>query len=169
MRVIVNIFVIYLERVVIWSTIRRPISIDNLSNLDSPKNFASSSYNLSPPVQNLAIIIPKRSYSTSPPRRQSRHVLRTAQDIDNNEFIKFDSLESACEQIKFKYIGVSLKKSCLWTSAAATTQRVRVGGSLRECNQIRYFHTNPRSLKEILAKSETLTVSQKIVSSNKFF
>lgn len=128
MRVIVNIFIIYLEGVVIWSTIKQLISIDNLSNLDSPKNFASSSYNLSPPVQNLAIIIPKRSYSTSSVSRTPKIELHSVSDdlggaiathkilfeavaslgnIDNTEFINFDSLESACEQIKFKYIGVS--------------------------------------------------------------
>lgn len=27
--------------------------------------------------------------------------------IDNNESIKFDSFKQACEEIKFKYIGVS--------------------------------------------------------------
>lgn len=112
----------------IWSTIKQQISVDNLSNLDSPKNFASSSYNLSPPVQNLAIIIPKRSYSTSSVSRTPKIELHSVSgdlggaiathkilfeavaslgNIDNTEFINFDSLESACEQIKFKYIGVS--------------------------------------------------------------
>jgi len=83
---------------------------------------------LSPPVQNLAIIIPKRSYSTSSVSRTPKIELHSVSgdlggaiathkilfeavaslgNIDNTEFINFDSLESACEQIKFKYIGVS--------------------------------------------------------------
>jgi len=43
----------------------------------------------------------KRKYSTS----SSNSV--NLDGIDNNESIKFDSLEQACKEIKFKYIGVS--------------------------------------------------------------
>jgi hypothetical protein len=62
---------------------------------------------------------PKRSYSTSSVFRQSSNS-KTAycdlgkvdnilfeSNIDKNKFIKFDSLDQACKQIKFKYIGIS--------------------------------------------------------------
>ena len=43
----------------------------------------------------------KREYSTSSSNSSN------LDGIDNNESIKFDSLEQACEEIKFKYLGVS--------------------------------------------------------------
>jgi len=89
---------------VIWSTnYWWLISTDNLSNLDSQKKFSSSSYNLSLQVQNFATIIPKRYYSTN----YTDQVLCKVDNIDNYESIKFDSLEQGCEQIKFKFLGVS--------------------------------------------------------------
>lgn len=87
----------------IWSKNYWWLSADNLSNLDSPKNFLSSSYNLSLQVQNLATIMPKRSYSTSSVDK----VLSRLGNIVNIKPIKFDFLEKACELIKFKYLGVS--------------------------------------------------------------
>lgn len=86
------------------------ISTDNLSNLDSPKNFSSclpgrqtclssqkqvfgkktSSYNLSLQVQKLATIIPKRCYSTN--SAKGAPVICEVDNINNNESIKFDSL-----------------------------------------------------------------------------
>lgn len=102
------------------------ISTDNLSNLalcglglvpnssglgpserglDSPKNFSSSSYNLSLQVQNLATITSKRCYSTNSTNRTTD--LCEVDNIDNNQSIKFDSLQQACEEIKFKFLGVS--------------------------------------------------------------
>lgn len=65
------------------------ISTNNLSNLDSSKKFTSSSYNLSLPIQNFATMIPKRFYSTSSVYK----VLSEVSNIDNNESMKFDSLE----------------------------------------------------------------------------
>jgi hypothetical protein len=44
---------------------------------------------------------PKRKYSTSSSNSFN------LDGIDNTETIKFDSLEQACKEIKFKYIGVS--------------------------------------------------------------
>ena len=94
----------YLGMVIIWSTnYWRQIRTDNLSLLDSPKIFRSSSYNLSLRLQNLATMIPKRSYSTS----SVFNTLSEVSNIDNNESIEFGSLEQACERIKFKYLGVS--------------------------------------------------------------
>ena len=43
----------------------------------------------------------KREYSTSSSN------LSTLDNIDNNKSIVFDSLEQACEEIKFKYLGIS--------------------------------------------------------------
>jgi hypothetical protein len=75
-------------------------------------------------VQNLAIVKAKRYYST----KSIDKVLFELGDIDNNESVKFNSLEQACvrsaergarsaergarsaergAQIKFKYLGVS--------------------------------------------------------------
>ena len=45
----------------------------------------------------------KRSYST----KSIDKVLFELGNIDNNELVKFNSLEQACEEIKFKYLGVS--------------------------------------------------------------
>ena len=81
------------------------ISTDNLSNLDSPKIFWSSSYNLSLQVQNLATITSKRCYSTN--STNGAPDLCEVDNIDNNQSIKFDSLQQACEEIKFKFLGVS--------------------------------------------------------------
>jgi hypothetical protein len=56
---------------------------------------------LSPKIQRLSLS--KRFYSTG-------SVDKNLFNIDNpdiNESIKFDSLEQGCEQIKFKYLGVS--------------------------------------------------------------
>ena len=79
------------------------ISTDNLSNLDSPRNFSPSSYNLSLHIQNFSAIKPKRFYSTI----YIDKVLSNVSNINDNESIKFDSLHEGCEQIKFKYLGVS--------------------------------------------------------------
>ena len=88
----------------IWSTnYWWLISTDNLSNLDSQKNFSSSSYSLSLKVKKLATILPKCCYSTN----SIHQALCDVDSIDNNESIKFASLEDACEQIKYKFIGVS--------------------------------------------------------------
>jgi hypothetical protein len=48
-------------------------------------------------------MVPKRSYSTS----SVYNILSEVSNIDNNQFIEFDSLEQGCEQIKFKYLGIS--------------------------------------------------------------
>lgn len=65
------------------------ISTDNLSNLDSPIKFSSSSCNLSLHTQNFSVIKSKRFYSTS----SINKVLSNVNNINDNESIKFDSLE----------------------------------------------------------------------------
>lgn len=88
----------------IWSkNYWQQISTDNLSNPDSPKNFSSGYYNLSLGIQNLAMVKAKRYYST----KSTDKVWFELGDIDNKKPIKFNSLEQAREQIKFKYLGVS--------------------------------------------------------------
>lgn len=58
-----------------------------------------SAYSLSPKVKKIGSFS-RRPYSTY-------SVKSSIDKIDNNKSIKFDSLEQACEQIKFKYLGVS--------------------------------------------------------------
>jgi hypothetical protein len=48
-------------------------------------------------------MMPKRFYSTNSVDKVSSFL----GNINNKELIKFDSLEQACEEIKFKYLGVS--------------------------------------------------------------
>ena len=52
-------------------------------------------------VQKMSLFI--RQYSTLIPSGNNSN----PDDINNNKPIKFDSLEQACEQIKYSYIGVS--------------------------------------------------------------
>lgn len=62
--------------------------------------------------------------------------------------LEFASLEEGYEEIKYKFIGLK---------------------PIFKCNQIRYFHINPCNLnnKESYSLRETLTVVQKVLSSNK--
>jgi hypothetical protein len=63
-----------------------------------------NAYSLSPKVKKIGSfsIASSRPYSTYSVRS---HFLQKL-IIDNNKPIKFDSLEQACEQIKFDYLGV---------------------------------------------------------------
>lgn len=79
----------------------------------------------------------------------------------------FASLELGYEEIKFKYIASSplLMRSIMLGCFVAEEEK-----HIFRLNQIRYFHTNPRNLnnkESSLYKSETLTVTQKVLSSNK--
>ena len=56
-------------------------------------------------VQNLATITSKRCYSTY--STNGAPDICEVDNIDNNQSIKFDSLQQACEEIKFKFLGVS--------------------------------------------------------------
>lgn len=60
-----------------------------------------SAYSLSPKVKKIGSFSSSRPYSTYSVRSS------IIDEIDNNKSIKFDSLEQACEQIKFDYLGVS--------------------------------------------------------------
>ena len=54
-------------------------------------------------IKILNTITPKRFYTTNSVNK----ILSEFNNIYNNKSIIFDSLEQACEQIKFKYLGVS--------------------------------------------------------------
>ncbi len=143
----------------IWSTnYWRQISTDGLSNLDSPKIFSSSSYNLSLQVQNLATIMPKRYSSTS--SAVVNKVLSEAGYIDNNESVKFDSLEQAYELIKFEYLGVSgvyiltsKNDPCRFYVGSSNNLARRMG----EYNQLTRGLRSPRSASELeISKTSAL-------------
>lgn len=124
------------------------ISTDNLSNLDSPKNFSSSSYSLSLKVKKLATILPKRCYSTN----SIHQTLCDVDSIDNNESIKFDSLEDACEQIKYKFLGVS---GVYKLTSKNNSSRFYIGSSsnlarrMEEYNKLTKGLRNPHSASEL--------------------
>lgn len=124
------------------------ISTDNLSNLDSQKNFSSSSYNLSLKVKKLATILPKRCYSTN----SIHQALCDVDSIDNNESIKFDSLEDACEQIKYKFLGVS---GVYKLTSKNNSSRFYIGSSsnlarrMEEYNKLTKGLRNPHSASEL--------------------
>lgn len=83
----------------IWSTNINFVLINTiyLSKLSVTCKLCISNSSLSPKVTKLGVS--RRQYSTL-----SRGSIY---EINNQKLIKFDSLESGCEQIKFKYIGVS--------------------------------------------------------------
>lgn len=56
---------------------------------------------MSPKIQRLSLS--KRFYSTC---SVDKNIL-DVDNLDTIEYIKFDSLEQGCEEIKFKYLGVS--------------------------------------------------------------
>jgi hypothetical protein len=111
---------------------------------------------LSLQVQNLATMIPKRSYSTSSVYK----VLSEVSNIDNNESIKFDSLEQACEHIKFKYLGIS---GVYKLTSKNDPCRFYIGSSnnlarrMEEYNKLTKGLRNPRSASE-LEISKTLAL-----------
>lgn len=134
------------------------ISTDNLSNLDSPKNFLSSSYNLSLQVQNLATITSKRYYSTN--FTNGATDLCEVENIDNNQSIKFDSLQQACEEIKFKFLGVS---GVYKLTSKNNPSRFYIGSSnnlarrMEEYNKLTKQLRNPHSSSELeISKTSAL-------------
>jgi hypothetical protein len=101
-------------------------------------------------------MIPKRSYSTSSVYK----VLSEVSNIDNNESIKFDSLEQACEHIKFKYLGIS---GVYKLTSKNDPCRFYIGSSnnlarrMEEYNKLTKGLRNPRSASE-LEISKTLAL-----------
>ena len=148
----------------IWSTnFWWLISIDNLSNLDSPKKFSSSSYNLSLQIQNLATMVPNRSFYTS----SDYKVLSEVGNINNREAIKFDSLELASEKIKFKYLGVSGVYKLI---SKQDPSRFYIGSSnnlarrMEEYNKLTKGLRNPRSTSELeISKTSALDWSLEFI------
>lgn len=148
----------------IWSTnYWWLISTDNLSNLDSQKNFSSSSYSLSLKVKNLATILPKRCYSTN----SIHQALCDVDSIDNNESIKFASLEDACKQIKYKFIGVS---GVYKLTSKNNSSRFYIGSSsnlarrMEEYNKLTKGLRNPHSASELeISKNSALDWSLEFI------
>ena len=146
----------------IWSTkYRQLISTEYLSNLGSPKNFTSSSYNLSRQVQNLATVIPKRSYSTS------SKILPSVSNMDNNESIEFDSLEQACAEIKFKYLGISGVYKII---SKNDPSRIYIGSSNNLARRMQEYYKltkglrNPHSASELeISKTSALDWSLEFI------
>lgn len=75
------------------------ISVEFLFRLGSPKSYLPSRYSLSPKVKKFGTY--SRQYSTHSGN------LSNIEKIINNKPIIFDSLEQACDIIKYKYLGVS--------------------------------------------------------------
>lgn len=128
----------------------RQISTDNLSNLDSPKNFSSSSYNLSLQRQNLARITSKRCYSSN--STNGALDLCEWDNIDNNQPIKFDSVQQACKEIRFKFLGVS---GVYKLTSKKNPFRFYIGSSnnlarrIEEYNKLTKQLRNPHSASEL--------------------
>lgn len=99
----------------------------------------------------------KRYYSTY----STDKVLFELGDIDNKKPIKFDSLEqAACEQIKFKYIGVS---GVYKLTSKIDNSRFYIGSSnnlarrMEEYNKITKGLRNPHSASELeISKTSAL-------------
>lgn len=93
-------------------------------------------------------MMPKRSYSTSSVYK----VLSEVGNINNNESIKLDSLEQACEQIKFKYLGVS---GVYKLTSKHDLNRFYIGSSknlarrMEEYNKLTKGLRNPHSASEL--------------------
>nr|YP_009262001.1 GIY-YIG endonuclease [Chrysoporthe austroafricana]AMX22076.1 GIY-YIG endonuclease [Chrysoporthe austroafricana] len=145
------------------------ISTDNLSNLDSSTKFSSSSYNLSLRIQNLATVgqSPKRFYSTSSINGVEAPVLSQVGNIDKYESIKFDSLEQASEQIKFKYLGVS---GVYKLTSKIDKSRFYIGSSnnlsrrIEEYNKLTKGLRNPNSASELeISKTSALNWSLEFI------
>ena len=101
-------------------------------------------------------MIPKRSYSTSSVNK----VLSEIGNIKINDSIKFDSLQEACEQIKFKYLGVS---GVYKLTSKNEPNRFYIGSStnlarrMEEYNKLTKGLRNPHSSSELeISKTSAL-------------
>jgi hypothetical protein len=98
----------------------------------------------------------KRYYST----KSIDKVLFEQGNIDNNESVKFNSLEQACEQIKFKYLGVS---GVYMLTSKSDKSRFYIGSSnnlarrMVEYNKLTKGLRNPHSASELeISKTSAL-------------
>jgi hypothetical protein len=99
---------------------------------------------------------PKRSYSTSSVNK----ILSEIGNIKINDSIKFDSLQEACEQIKFKYLGVS---GVYKLTSKNEPNRFYIGSStnlarrMEEYNKLTKGLRNPHSSSELeISKTSAL-------------
>jgi hypothetical protein len=107
-------------------------------------------------IKNLTTITPKRFYTTN----SVNNVLSEVNNIDNNKSIFFDSLEQACEQIKFKYLGVS---GVYKLTNNSDSNRFYIGSStnlarrMDEYNKLTKGLRNPHSASELeISKTSAL-------------
>jgi hypothetical protein len=113
---------------------------------------------LSLQVQNLATITSKRYYSTN--FTNGATDLCEVENIDNNQSIKFDSLQQACEEIKFKFLGVS---GVYKLTSKNNPSRFYIGSSnnlarrMEEYNKLTKELHNPHSSSELeISKTSAL-------------
>nr|QID02911.1 hypothetical protein [Orbilia oligospora] len=140
-------------RIMIWSIcFMQLISNDSLSRLGSSKSFLPSAYSLSPKIKKLGSF--SRPYSTYSVKSYNIN------EIDNNKSISFNSLEQGCEEIKFKYIGVS---GVYKLTNKNDPGRFYIGSSvnlarrMEEYNKLTKGLRNPRSLSELeISKASAL-------------
>lgn len=104
----------------------------------------------------------KRPYSTN-----TVNNLPEADNIDTNKSIKFDSLHQGCEQIKFKYLGVS---GVYKLTNKNDSSRIYIGSSnnlarrMEEYNKLTKGLSNPRSLSELeISKTSALNWSLEFI------
>ena len=109
------------------------------------------------------MMVPKRSYSTS----SVYNILSEVSNIDNNQFIEFDSLEQGCEQIKFKYLGIS---GVYKLTSKNDPCRFYIGSSnnlarrMEEYNKLTKGLRNPQSSSELeISKTSALDWSLKFI------
>lgn len=105
----------------------------------------------------------KRSYSTS---AVNNNISETS-NIDINKSIKFDSLEQGCEQIKFKYLGVS---GVYILTNKIDSSRFYIGSSnnlarrMEEYNKLTKGLRNPHSSSELeISKTSALSWSLEFI------
>ena len=92
-------------------------------------------------------MIPKRSYSTS----SVFNTLSEVSNIDNNESIEFGSLEQACEQIKFKYLGVS---GVYKLTSKNDPCRFYIGSSINLARRMEEYNKLTKGLRNIQSSGE---------------
>lgn len=116
---------------------------------------------MSPEIWNNGLF--KRSYSTNTVNNN----LSETDNLDINKYIKFDSLHQACEQIKFKYLGVS---GVYKLTNKNDSDRIYIGSSnnlarrMEEYNKLTKGLSNPRSSSELeISKTSALDWSLEFI------
>jgi hypothetical protein len=104
---------------------------------------------LSLQVQNLATITSKRCYSTN--STNGAPDLCEGDNIDNNQSIKFDSLQQACEEIKCKFLGVS---GVYKLTSKNNPYRFYIGSSINLARRMEEYNKLTKGLRNPHSSSE---------------